>query len=144
MLSVFDVAKTVCDLSGWNLTHLKLQKILYILQMFHIGKYKNPLFSSEFEAWNYGPVEPRLYKRLLGAGAENLDKLIFVFDDFIPKDNAKYPFINELANKLLKKSSSFLINYTHDDRSAWVRVFKHGKKHLKISNEEIKAEYDRR
>lgn len=144
MLNVFDVAKTVCELAGWNLTNLKLQKILYILQMFYLGKYKEPLFYAEFEAWVYGPVEPNVYKELAGIGADIISEFDLMIYDVIPKENKEYDFIAKLTGILLNKSPGFLVNYTHDKNSAWKRLYKEGEKHIKIPNEEIKAEYERR
>ncbi|MBQ2173756.1 MAG: DUF4065 domain-containing protein [Alphaproteobacteria bacterium] len=80
---MFDVAKTVCELAGWNLSHLKLQKILYILQMFYLGENGKPLFYANFEAWDFGPVEPNLYKKLMNAGADNIPRWFFILEDII-------------------------------------------------------------
>lgn len=144
MLSVFDVAKTVCELAGWNLTHLKLQKILYILQMFYLGRNNKPLFYANFEAWEYGPVEPGVYRKLKGIGSGTIPKWIFFLEDEVDKVEPAYNFIEDMTNKLLEKSPSFLINYVHDEASAWKKMYKEGKKHIPITNEDIKAEYERR
>ena len=37
-------------------THMKLQKLLYYMQGFHVGKTYSPLFPEDIEAWQYGPV----------------------------------------------------------------------------------------
>lgn len=144
MLSVFDVAKSVCELAGWNLTHLKLQKILYILQMFYLGRYNKPLFYANFEAWDYGPVEPGLYKRLKGIGSDCIPEWLLAIEKGIDNDSDEFKFIQELTDALLEKSPSFLINYVHDKNSAWQRLFTTERKHISIPNKEIKAEYDRR
>jgi uncharacterized phage-associated protein len=46
---------------GDCLTNLKLQKILYYMQGWHLGLYTNPLFDDKFEAWVRGPVVPAVY-----------------------------------------------------------------------------------
>ncbi len=144
MLGMFDVAKTVCELAGWNLSHLKLQKILYILQMFHLGEYGKPLFYANFEAWDFGPVEPNLYKKLKAAGADSIPRWLFILEDTISRDDPDYGFIEDLTNTLLEKSPSFLVNYVHDSKSAWRKVYKKDEKHIPITNEDIRGEYERR
>ena len=143
MLGIFDVAKTVCELAGWNLSHLKLQKILYILQMFYLGEKGKPLFYANFEAWKYGPVEPNLYKKLSSAGGDNIPRWLFILEDTISRNDPDYEFIERLTNKLLEKSPSFLVNYVHDSKSAWSKVYKENK-NIPITNEEMRDEYERR
>lgn len=144
MLGMFDVAKTVCELAGWNLSHLKLQKILYILQMFYLGEKGKPLFYANFEAWDFGPVEPNLYKKLKSAGADNIPRWLFILEDTISRDDPDYEFIENLTNILLEKSPSFLVNYVHDSKSAWKKVYKKGEKNIPITNKDMKEEYERR
>lgn len=144
MLGMFDVAKTVCELAGWNLSHLKLQKIMYILQMFYLGEKGRPLFYANFEAWDFGPVEPNLYKKLRAAGADNIPRWLFILEDTISRDDPDYEFIEDLTNTLLEKSPSFLVNYVHDSKSAWRKVYKKDEKHIPITNEDIRGEYERR
>lgn len=42
-------------------SHLKLQKLVYYAQGFHLAIYNQPLFSEQIEAWPHGPVCPELY-----------------------------------------------------------------------------------
>jgi uncharacterized phage-associated protein len=46
---------------GVNMSHLKLQKLLYILYAGFLARSGNPLFSNRFVAWKYGPVITDLY-----------------------------------------------------------------------------------
>jgi uncharacterized phage-associated protein len=41
---------------GEDLTHLKLQKLVYYAQGFHLGLFDKPLFEEPIEAWAHGPV----------------------------------------------------------------------------------------
>jgi uncharacterized phage-associated protein len=45
------------------LTNLKLQKMLYYQQGFHLARFETPLFEEEMEAWMYGPVVPFVYNQ---------------------------------------------------------------------------------
>jgi uncharacterized phage-associated protein len=46
---------------GENITNLKLQKLMYYAQGFHLAWYGDPLFSEPIEAWAHGPVVRPLY-----------------------------------------------------------------------------------
>ncbi|MBW8015044.1 MAG: DUF4065 domain-containing protein [Planctomycetes bacterium] len=47
--------------TGELLTNLKLQKLLYYAQGWHLAHYNHLLFSDKIEAWVHGPVVPHLY-----------------------------------------------------------------------------------
>lgn len=44
-------------------SNLKLQKLLYYSQAWHLALYKHPLFDEEVEAWVHGPVVPEVFRR---------------------------------------------------------------------------------
>jgi len=47
---------------GDLLTNLKLQKLVYYAQAWHLALFGKPLFKEDFEAWVHGPVIPSLYR----------------------------------------------------------------------------------
>jgi uncharacterized phage-associated protein len=53
----------VANETGSYLSNLKLQKLLYYAQAWHLALYGLPLFREDFEAWIHGPVIPSLYKK---------------------------------------------------------------------------------
>jgi uncharacterized phage-associated protein len=48
---------------GDIISNLKLQKLLYYLQGYHLAFFNEPLFEDGLEAWTYGPVVPDIYHR---------------------------------------------------------------------------------
>lgn len=48
---------------GTGLSLLKLQKLVYYAQAWHLAFYKKPLFDGKFQAWVHGPVSRQLYAR---------------------------------------------------------------------------------
>lgn len=48
---------------GEILTNLKLQKLLYYAQAWHLALFNQKLFDEDFEAWVHGPVLPSEYRR---------------------------------------------------------------------------------
>lgn len=47
---------------GDTISNLKLQKMLYYQQGFHLAYFGTPLFEDDIVAWQYGPVVPSVYK----------------------------------------------------------------------------------
>ena len=47
-----------CRESGEVLTNLKLQKLMYYSQAWHLALRDIPLFNEDFQAWVHGPVLP--------------------------------------------------------------------------------------
>lgn len=42
-------------------TNLKLQKLLYYVQGWHLGLFNTPAFADDFQAWVHGPVVPEVF-----------------------------------------------------------------------------------
>jgi len=90
MLSCHDVAKYFLALTdedaGDLISNLKLQKLVYYAQGFHLALFNEPLFNEPIEAWTHGPVVPELYHEYkhLGSGSipspEDIDFSIYTKD----------------------------------------------------------------
>ena len=55
------------------MSNLKLQKMLYYEQGFHLAYFDTPLFEDEIEAWMYGPVIPAVYEHFRSSGRQGID-----------------------------------------------------------------------
>jgi uncharacterized phage-associated protein len=44
-----------------DITHLKLQKLIYILYAHYLARTNDALFPDRFEAWKYGPALSMIY-----------------------------------------------------------------------------------
>jgi uncharacterized phage-associated protein len=65
-LNCFDIAEYFIKLAnstGSFISNLKLQKLVYYAQAWHLALHDEPLFREDFEAWVHGPVIPSLYKK---------------------------------------------------------------------------------
>jgi len=60
---VCDYIILMCRTGGEQLNLLKLQKLLYYVQAWHIAFNGKPLFDGKFQAWVHGPVNREIYKR---------------------------------------------------------------------------------
>jgi len=73
------LAKASSDDSDELISNLKLQKLLYYMQGFHLAYFGEPLFAEEIEAWKYGPVVPSVYnqyKNFVNQGIKYTDAVI--------------------------------------------------------------------
>lgn len=57
---------------GDEISNLKLQKLCYYAQGFSLALYNRPLFSSEIQAWQHGPVIPDLYHSYKEHGSKGI------------------------------------------------------------------------
>ena len=57
---------------GDVVTHLKVQKLLYFAQAWHLLALNRPLFEEDLQAWAHGPVVPSVFHDLKKFGWEAL------------------------------------------------------------------------
>ena len=60
MANILDVSRYIVMNHG-PMTTMKLQKLAYYCQAWHLAWEGEPLFAEEFEAWANGPVSPKLF-----------------------------------------------------------------------------------
>ncbi|MDR1164651.1 MAG: DUF4065 domain-containing protein [Deltaproteobacteria bacterium] len=57
-----------------DLTRLKVQKLLYFAQGWHLAYFDSPLFEDNIHAWRFGPVVETIYQALKFRGKEEIIK----------------------------------------------------------------------
>lgn len=139
-ISSLEAAKTICALSDWTITNLKLQKILYISHLLYLGEKKNALINEKFEAWLYCPVEPYLYKKLRIFGNRPIAD---IFNIDINESLPENCFIKEKYTEIAEKSAWDLVLKTHLKGGAWEKYFDNNNWHQQINNSDILDEYSK-
>lgn len=135
----FRVAKRICEFGDWDVSNLKLQKILYLSHMFHLGTVGEPLITGLFEAWDAGPVQPHLYHRVKGFGSRAVGNVFHGVSSIT--DEAARRTIDEACRVLLPLTAGRLVAITHDPAGAWAKNYRAGIKGIIIPNEDIQEEY---
>jgi uncharacterized phage-associated protein len=118
------------------LTHLKIQKLLYYAQGWHLGFFGVPLFEDNIHAWTYGPVVETVYHALKYRGKletiiEPIPGYVFTHGNFQmenapklnlegDKDRAKY--MNSFWGKYSKIEPWVLVGSTHKKGTPWELV----------------------
>lgn len=145
-ISVFQAAKYLGKASDWRLSHLEMQKIIYLCHMMYLGEKDKPLVDEDFQAWDYGPVHPSLYRRLRRSGSSPIDKSIFNETEDLIEDIHKEEI--EMLNRAIKRfppgSGPKLLAITHWEKGAWAKRYKAGVKNIIISKDDILEEYTKR
>lgn len=142
-ISILEAAKHLGGQAGWSLSNLKMQKILYIAHMYHLGNYGSPLVLGLFEAWDYGPVHPDLYHRAKVFGADPVGNIFRSFKD-LEDEGTEKRILDAAAEQLAKISSAQLIATTHREGGAWAKHYVPGVRGIEIPNEDILEEYRER
>ncbi|KAA6345961.1 hypothetical protein EZS27_006506 [termite gut metagenome] len=92
-------------------SNLKLQKLLYYMQGFHIAYFEEPLFDEDIEAWLYGPVVPCIYEHFKSNGNKGIEYSGCV----ITLSGKKEALFNEVYRVYGAYSAIGLMNMTHEE-----------------------------
>lgn len=141
-LPVYVAAKRMCEHSGWSLSNLELQKLLYIAHMFHMGETGEPLISGHFEAWDYGPVNPALYHRAKIFGSSPVGNVFRGVSDI--KEGPERETLDSAVDQLGHAAPGKLVAITHWEDGAWAKHYTPGMKNIVIPNEDILKEFQDR
>lgn len=105
---------------GERLTNLKLQKLLYYQQGFHLAFFGTPLFAENVEAWMYGPVVPAVYDEYSAYGSSALPQVKVPVS--LSEDEEE--LFNEVYDAYREFSAIGLMNRTHSERP-WLDAVPH-------------------
>ena len=139
-VSSIDAGKTLCELSNWTMSNLRLQKVLYIAHMFHLGLHAQPLVNDGFQAWNYGPVSPNLYHHAKGYGSDSIGNVFGRYAG-VPQETSEHTLLNHVVHDTKDMTGGQLVAITHWKRGAWQKVYRPGMRHTPIPDELIEQEY---
>jgi len=133
------VARTLGQLSGWSLSNLEMQKIAYIAEMLHLGRNGVPLIAEEWQAWDYGPVQPDLYHRLKVYGNGKV-RDIFAAPPLMPNSSA-LKSVEDAYSLMRNMRPGQMVNVTHRGGGAWANFYQAGRRGVTIPKSEIRREY---
>lgn len=124
------------------LTHMKLQKLIYIANGIHLALKGEPLITEPIETWDYGPVIQSVYSNYKMFGSSKI--LVNVFDHQVTPekldDDAKKA-VDDAWNAGRNIDGIQLSNWTHKADSPWTIA---KEKHLNIIPNEEMSSYFRK
>lgn len=120
-MEALNVANYIID--NWSdkfeITNLKLNKLVYYSQVESLRKYNRPLFDDIVEAWQYGPVEPVVYHAFSSYGRNRINKStgLAILDGISKK------LIDSVMDKLGMLTAFDLVTLSHKPDGAWASVY---------------------
>lgn len=134
--NAIDIAKKIiCKTDvehGDTLSNLKLQKLLYYMQGFHLAFFDEPFFNESIEAWTYGPVVPVVFQEFKKYKKDSINPDNY-HDDLVLTDDEQQMF-DMVYSEYNRYSAVALMNMTHTE-GPWKN---HGIGDV-ITNEELRA-----
>lgn len=128
--------------SGNPLTPMQLLKLVYIAHGWSLGLYGRPLIRDEVQAWQYGPVIPRLYNAVKDFRDQPvcgpLDMAVSA-----PFNSAERQLISEVFGLYGDKSGPALSRLTHAAGTPWHQTYEPGSFGIRIPNDVIEDHYQR-
>ena len=108
-----ELLRKAAENSGGDLlTNMKLQKLLYYEQGFHLAYFNAPLFDAPIEAWQYGPVVPIVYNQYKSNGRVGIEPVASTFTFINPKEKALF---DEVYRVYSAYSAIGLMEMTHSE-----------------------------
>lgn len=115
--SVDTISKYIINYSNEHfggISNLRLQKLLYFVQVEFIKETGQAAFNEEIEAWSFGPVVPEIYRKYKVFGREDISLAIFNEDDVSNKiKNDDKIIINNVLDKASNKPTAELVRISH-------------------------------
>lgn len=121
-----------------TLNNMKLQKLLYYAQAWHLAEYDRPLFGARFEAWSSGPVIPAIYWRFKPYGISPLP----LVDELPEIDPRTAAFLDQIATEYFPWTEWELHWETHGEtpwRNARGNVALAEPCHAELSEDDMRA-----
>lgn len=141
-----DIAKymlVVAHENGDVITNLKLQKLLYYAQAWHLVKKGVPLFEDAIEAWEFGPVVRAVYNEYKEFNRMPIDIEVGQEEvNVLDKETQEY--MDDYLWEFLDYSATSLVRMTHEE-DPWINVYDKNepKKNPEITTESMREYYSK-
>jgi uncharacterized phage-associated protein len=116
-VDVFEVAKAfqskIDEEAGSCITPLKMQKLIYFAQGWHLAFFDTPLFKEPLQAWVHGPVSPKIYSYFQEYKYNNIDLVEYDLSGVF--DNEQIELIDGVYNIYGAFDAKVLEKMTHYD-----------------------------
>lgn len=125
--------------NGIRISNLKLQKMLYFAQGESYRENNEPLFSSELQAWQHGPVSPIVYSEYCFYGASPIPNP----DDVQDLDECENKIIDSVIEKYGNMDVWDLVDLSHSQKP-WKETYNSSHNGNVIDNDLIKEQFKKK
>lgn len=147
MISVQALCNTILKKSfdeNIPVSPMKLQKLTYFIYRDYLQKTNTPLFTEEFQTWQYGPVLRSVYDEFktfrsnrITRFAKTANNEVYVINETV--DHVLGTSINSVWNRYKYQDGIALSQITHREGSAWRIAFEAGRETLR--DDDIRRDY---
>jgi uncharacterized phage-associated protein len=122
MINSITLSKYVLAKINGKTNHLKLQKIIYYIQAWHLAIFNEPIIRDDFQAWLHGPVSRKIWNEYRDKSVlyDNLSisktegrKIIKKVEEQLKPDQVE--MINDVIHEYGSKSGYTLEALTHSE-----------------------------
>lgn len=108
------------------MTNMRINKLMYFAQGWHLQRFGKPLFSEPIKAWKYGPVIESIYGKYHSYGRNIITESSpkFNISSFSAED---IQLILDVYNKYRGLSTSRLVEKSHEENTPWAKIYEEGK-----------------
>lgn len=131
----------LAEQAGDTLTPMQLLKLVYIAHGWMLGLNGRPLIRDEVQAWQYGPVIPRLYNAVRDFRSNPIVGRIGAPDEVLTA--AEDDIVRQTYNVYGKYSGPALSRITHASGTPWSLTYRPGAFGVVMSNDLIEDHYQR-
>ena len=139
--SAMDFAKYIINLCtnlGNSISDLKLQKVLYYIQLAFILNLGEYAFQEDMEAWPYGPVVREVYDNYSCYGST---KICLQYQDTDVFERDELNVIHGVLYNCMNKDAWDLVSMSHVQGGPWDLVYKNGLGYKKVIPKDYIAKY---
>jgi len=144
----------VCEETGRPVSNLALQKLVYFCHVWSLIELGKPLVKHSFEAWEFGPVLPYLYREFRAFDREAIKSRAKVLDPLSGEQRIAEYALSSDTHDLLRKVVEFysrlkagdLVRLSHAKGGPWEESWNHSgiiNPGMKIKDESIVRFYSR-
>jgi uncharacterized phage-associated protein len=125
---------------GATLSPMQLLKLVYIAHGWTLALYGRPLIRDKVEAWQYGPVIPKLYNRIRHyRGGPVADKIaITAPEGLTPEEDSMIVQVDKIYGGM---NGPQLSRLTHAPGTPWAQTYKAGDFGITIPDDTIRDHY---
>lgn len=142
MISSNTVAKRLIDLASevdQTLTPMQVLKLSYIAHGWMLGLYHRALIRDEIQAWQYGPVIPRLYNALRKYKGSPVESVTVPDGEALSEKEDH--IVQQTFDRYGELSGPALSRITHAKGTPWDLTYNPGSFGLTISDDLIEDHY---
>ena len=138
-----DVANWFIVHSGYTKTPLQIQKLSYIAHGYMLGVHGIPLIRDQAEAWEHGPVFPKVFQEFKRWKFNPIGKVRYTPEPFTEKQDT---LLRNVFGSYGRFCGYYLSQITHDNSDTptpWRQCYIDGARHVPISDRTTQEYYAR-